>query len=96
MERYDHYFKCRCEKGDVMLRTSCKPYIYGRQYYACPCSKPGTQDRRCGYFMWKDDLRLRLSSSLGPSTPTSSYPGPSTLPSYYPEPSGSAPSHGET
>ncbi|GJW70477.1 bifunctional riboflavin biosynthesis protein RIBA 1, chloroplastic-like protein, partial [Tanacetum coccineum] len=54
-----------------------------------------TQDRGCGYFMWKDDLRLRLSSSLGPSTTPSSYPGPSTRPSYYPEPSGSAPSHGE-
>ncbi|GJR08900.1 kinase-like domain, phloem protein 2-like protein [Tanacetum coccineum] len=56
---------------------------------------PGTQDRRCGYFMWKDDLRLRQSSSPGPSTPLSSYPGPSTCPSYYPEPSGSAASHGE-
>ncbi|GJU11448.1 hypothetical protein Tco_1133844 [Tanacetum coccineum] len=45
--------------------------------------------------MWKDDLRLRLSSSLGPSTPPSSYPGPSTRLSYYSEPSGSTPSHGE-
>ncbi|GKB84583.1 hypothetical protein Tco_0956855, partial [Tanacetum coccineum] len=54
-----------------------------------------TQDRGCGYFMWKDDLMLHLSSSLGPSTPQSSYPGPSTHPSYYREPSGFAPSHGE-
>ncbi|GKA07658.1 hypothetical protein Tco_0686882 [Tanacetum coccineum] len=95
MERYDHYFKCTCEKGDVVLRTPCKLYSYGRQYYACPCSKPGTQDRGCGYFMLKDDLRLRLSSSPGPSTPPSSYPGPSTCPSYYPKPFGSASSHRE-
>ncbi|GKD02817.1 hypothetical protein Tco_1177791 [Tanacetum coccineum] len=56
---------------------------------------PGTQDRGCGYFMCKDDLRLRQSSSPGPSTPLSSYPGPSTCPSYYPKPSGSAASHRE-
>ncbi|GKB35377.1 hypothetical protein Tco_0880319 [Tanacetum coccineum] len=31
------------------------------------------QDRGCGYFMWKDDLRLRLSSSTGPSTPLSPF-----------------------
>ncbi|GJV00249.1 hypothetical protein Tco_1329519 [Tanacetum coccineum] len=78
MERYDQAFKCTCEKGDVVLRTSRKPYIYG------------TQDRGCGYFMWMDDLRLYLSSSSGPSTPPSSYPRPSTHPSYSPGPSGSA------
>ncbi|GKE57982.1 phospholipase-like protein, partial [Tanacetum coccineum] len=89
MERYDHYFKCSCEKGDVVLRTSRKPYSYGRHYYACPCSNLRTQDRGCGYFMWKGDLRLRLSSSPGPSTPPSSSPGLSTRPSYSPEPSGS-------
>ncbi|GJR26491.1 hypothetical protein Tco_1102723 [Tanacetum coccineum] len=45
---------------------------------------PGTQDRGCGYFMWKDDLIRRLSFSLGPSTPPSSSLGPSTRPSYSP------------
>ncbi|GJW05644.1 putative ribonuclease H-like domain-containing protein [Tanacetum coccineum] len=45
---------------------------YGRQYYACPSSKPEIQDRGCRYFMWKDDLRLRLSSSLGPQHSKSS------------------------
>ncbi|GJV79685.1 hypothetical protein Tco_1515555 [Tanacetum coccineum] len=84
MERYDQASKCRCKKGDVVLRTSHKPYSYGKQYYACPCSKPGTQDRGCGNFMWKDDLTPRLSSSPRPSTPLSSYPGPSTRPSYSP------------
>ncbi|GJY76277.1 hypothetical protein Tco_0481393 [Tanacetum coccineum] len=47
------------------------------------------------YFMWKDDLRLYLSSSLGPLTPPSSSMGPSTCPSFSPEPSGSASSHGK-
>ncbi|GKC19970.1 phospholipase-like protein [Tanacetum coccineum] len=89
MDRYDQAFKCTCEKGNVVLRTSRKPYSYGRQYYACPCSKPGTQDRGCGYFMWLDDLKLYLSSSSGPSTPPSSYLGPSTRPSYSSGPSGS-------
>ncbi|GKA09127.1 retrotransposon protein, putative, ty1-copia subclass [Tanacetum coccineum] len=28
--------------------------------------RPETQDRGCEYFMWNDDLRLRLSSSPGP------------------------------
>ncbi|GKC77929.1 hypothetical protein Tco_1128703 [Tanacetum coccineum] len=41
-----------------------------------PKRKPRTQDNGCGYFMWKDDLRLRLNSSPGPSTPRSSSPGP--------------------
>nr|GEX88868.1 hypothetical protein [Tanacetum cinerariifolium] len=41
---------------------------YGSQYYACPTSKPKIQDRGCGYFMWNDDLRVRLSSFAGPST----------------------------
>ncbi|GKA69111.1 phospholipase-like protein [Tanacetum coccineum] len=91
MDRYDHYFKSKCEKGDVVLRTSCKPYSYGRQYYACPSSKPEIQDRGCGYFMWKDDLRLLLSPSPTPSTPPSSSPRPSTPPS----PSRSAPNHGK-
>ncbi|GKB05377.1 hypothetical protein Tco_0833572 [Tanacetum coccineum] len=54
-----------------------------------------TQDRGCGYFMWKDDLGLRLSSFPGPSTPPSSSSGPSTRPSYSPEPSEFAPSHGK-
>ncbi|GJV19741.1 hypothetical protein Tco_1368761 [Tanacetum coccineum] len=31
-------------------------------------SKPRTQDNGCGYFMWKDDLKIHLSSSPGPST----------------------------
>ncbi|GKC93717.1 phospholipase-like protein [Tanacetum coccineum] len=91
MDRYDHYFKSKCEKGDVVLRTSCKPYSYGRQYYACPSSKLEIQDRGCGYFMWKDDLRLRLSSFHGPSTPPSSSTGPSTPLS----PFRSAPNHGK-
>ncbi|GKB83885.1 F-box domain containing protein [Tanacetum coccineum] len=90
MKRYDQTFKCTCEKGDVVLRTSRKPYSYGRQYYACPCSKPGTQDRGCGYFMWMNDLRLYLSSSSGPSTPPSSYLGPSKRPIYSSGTSGSA------
>nr|GEV47190.1 phospholipase-like, aminotransferase-like mobile domain protein [Tanacetum cinerariifolium] len=46
--------------------------------------KPGTQDRGCGYFMWKDDLVRRLSFSLGPSTTPSSSMGPSTRLSYSP------------
>ncbi|GJT09592.1 hypothetical protein Tco_0856634 [Tanacetum coccineum] len=95
MERYDQAFKCTCEKGDVVLRTSRKPYSYGRQYYACPCLKPGTQDRGRGYFMWMDDLRLYLSSSSGLSTPPSSYLGPLTCPSYSLGPSGSALNHGK-
>ncbi|GJY17007.1 hypothetical protein Tco_0387429 [Tanacetum coccineum] len=55
-------------------------------------SKPRTQDNGCGYFMWKDDLSLCLSSSPGPSTPPSSSPGPSTRLSYSSGPSGSTPS----
>ncbi|GJT82479.1 hypothetical protein Tco_1056821 [Tanacetum coccineum] len=90
MERYDQTFKCTCEKGDVVLRTSRKPYSYGKQYYACFCSKPGTQDRGCDYFMWMDDLRLHISSSSGSSTPLSSYPGTSTRLSYSPGTSRSA------
>ncbi|GKC75100.1 hypothetical protein Tco_1125874, partial [Tanacetum coccineum] len=50
----------------------------------------------CGYFMWKDDLRLRLSSSPGPLTPPSSSPGHLTRPGYSPGPSRSAPSLGKT
>nr|GEU88464.1 phospholipase-like, aminotransferase-like mobile domain protein [Tanacetum cinerariifolium] len=46
--------------------------------------KPGTQDRGCGYFMWKDDLIRHLSFSFGPSTPLISSLGPSTHPSYSP------------
>ncbi|GJU69686.1 hypothetical protein Tco_1255945 [Tanacetum coccineum] len=53
---------------------------------------PRTLDNGCGYFMWKDDLVFRLSSSPGPSTCPSSSPGPSTHPGYSPGPSGSAPS----
>ncbi|GKD45291.1 hypothetical protein Tco_1269936 [Tanacetum coccineum] len=49
------------------------------------------QDRGCRYFMWKDDLRLRLSSSPGPSTPPSSSTGPSTPLS----PSRFVPNHGK-
>nr|GEV73684.1 hypothetical protein [Tanacetum cinerariifolium] len=45
---------------------------------------PRTQDRRCRYFMWKDDLIRRLSFSLGPSTPPSSSLGPSTRLCYSP------------
>nr|GEZ37147.1 hypothetical protein [Tanacetum cinerariifolium] len=82
MERYNQTFKCTCERGDLVLRTSCKPYSYGKQYYACPYSKLGTQDRGCGYFMWMDDLRLHISSS-GSSTPPSYSPGTSTRPGYY-------------
>ncbi|GKA96082.1 hypothetical protein Tco_0818177 [Tanacetum coccineum] len=78
MERYDQTFKCTCESGNVVLRTSRKPYSYG------------TQDRGCGYFMWMDDLRLHISSSSGSSTPLSSYPGTSTRPSYSPGTSRSA------
>ncbi|GJZ37081.1 phospholipase-like protein [Tanacetum coccineum] len=90
MERYDQTFKCTCERGNVVLRTSRKPYSYGKQYYACPCSKPGTQDRGCGYFMWMDDLRLHISSSSGSSAPLSSNPGTLTRPSYSPGTSRSA------
>ncbi|GJW69397.1 phospholipase-like protein [Tanacetum coccineum] len=90
MERYNQTFKCTCERGDVVLRTSRKPYSYGKQYYACPYSKPGTQDRGCGYFMWMDDLRLHISSSSGSSTPPSYSPGTSTRPSYSPGSSRSA------
>ncbi|GKD69312.1 phospholipase-like protein [Tanacetum coccineum] len=90
MERYDQTFKCTCKRGDVVLRTSRKPYSYVKQYYACPCSKPGTQDRGCGYFMWMDDLRLHISSSSGSSAPLSSNPGTLTRPSYSPGTSRSA------
>ncbi|GKC21242.1 hypothetical protein Tco_1023392 [Tanacetum coccineum] len=44
MERYDQTFKCTCERGDVVLRTSRKPYSYGKQYYTCPCSKVNYQN----------------------------------------------------
>ncbi|GJX22265.1 phospholipase-like protein [Tanacetum coccineum] len=76
--------KFTCERGDVVLRTSRKHYSYGKQYYACPFSKPGTDDRGCGYFMWMDDLTLHISSSSGSSTPPSYSPGTSTRPSYSP------------
>ncbi|GJW86258.1 phospholipase-like protein [Tanacetum coccineum] len=36
----------------------------------------GTDDRGCGYFMWEDDFRNLISSSV-PSTPTTSYNSPS-------------------
>ncbi|GJX21107.1 phospholipase-like protein, partial [Tanacetum coccineum] len=65
--------------------------VYGRQYYACPSSKLEIQDRGCRYFMWKNDLRLCLSYSPGPSTPSSSSTGPSTPPS----PSRFVPNHGK-
>ncbi|GJX57755.1 hypothetical protein Tco_0287652 [Tanacetum coccineum] len=55
---------------------------YGKKYYVCPCLKPGTDDRGCGYFIWKDDFMKRISSS-GPSTPPSLYTRPSRSPSYY-------------
>ncbi|GKE34030.1 hypothetical protein Tco_1453352 [Tanacetum coccineum] len=42
---------------------------------------PGTDDRGCGYFMWMDDFRSRISSS-GPSTPPMQYTRSSTCPSY--------------
>ncbi|GKE24906.1 phospholipase-like protein [Tanacetum coccineum] len=84
MERYNETFKCTCERGDVVLRTSRKHYSYGKQYYACPFSKPGTDDRGCGYFMWIDDLTLHISSSSGSSTPLSYSSGTSTRPSYSP------------
>ncbi|GKA77460.1 hypothetical protein Tco_0783921 [Tanacetum coccineum] len=84
MEQYNQTSKCTCERGDVVLRTSRKHYSYGKQYYAYPFSKPGTQDRGCGYFMWMDDLRLHISSSSGSSTPPSYSPGTSTRPSYSP------------
>ncbi|GJV23420.1 hypothetical protein Tco_1376115 [Tanacetum coccineum] len=67
--------------GDVVLRTSCRPYSYGKTYYACPCSKPGTDDRGCGYFMWMDDFMNRISSSCT-STPPTLYTRPSTRPTY--------------
>ncbi|GJZ90832.1 hypothetical protein Tco_0662759 [Tanacetum coccineum] len=49
MERYNQTFKCTCERGDVVLRTSRKPYSYGKQYYACPYSKiyTGISESRC-------------------------------------------------
>ncbi|GKD74055.1 phospholipase-like protein [Tanacetum coccineum] len=72
---------CTCGKGDAVLRTSYQPYSYGKKYYACPCSKPGTDDRGCGYFSWKDDF-MKGISSLGPSTPPSLYTRPSRSPSY--------------
>nr|GEX07279.1 hypothetical protein [Tanacetum cinerariifolium] len=43
--------------------------------------QPGTDDRGCGYFMWMDDFRNRISSSR-PSTPPTLYTRPSTPPSY--------------
>ncbi|GJW74215.1 hypothetical protein Tco_0133585 [Tanacetum coccineum] len=89
MERYNQTFKCTCKRGDVVLRTSRKPYSYGKQYYACPYSKPGTQDRGCG-FMWMDDLRLHISSSSGSSTPPSYSSRTSTRPSISPGSSKSA------
>ncbi|GKA76321.1 hypothetical protein Tco_0782782, partial [Tanacetum coccineum] len=46
MERYNQTFKCTCERGDVVLRTSRKPYNYGKQYYACPYSKTAAHRNR--------------------------------------------------
>nr|GEX06021.1 phospholipase-like protein [Tanacetum cinerariifolium] len=70
MEPYDQGYKCTCEKGDVVLRTSCRPY------------SDGTDDRECGYFMWMDDFMNHISSS-GPSTPLTLYTRPSIRPGYY-------------
>ncbi|GKB26922.1 hypothetical protein Tco_0866323, partial [Tanacetum coccineum] len=50
---------------------------------------PRTQDRGCGYIMWKDNLR-RLSSSPGPSTLPSTSLSPLKRPSYSSRPSRSA------
>nr|GEU53210.1 hypothetical protein [Tanacetum cinerariifolium] len=77
MEPHDQAYKCTCEKGDVVLRTSCRPHSYGKKYFARHCSKPVTQDRGCGYFMWMDDFMTRISSSSGPSTRPSYYAGTS-------------------
>nr|GFA04656.1 F-box domain-containing protein [Tanacetum cinerariifolium] len=90
MEPYDQAYKFTYEKRDVVLRTSYRPYNYGKKYYVCPCSEPGTQDRGCGYFMWMGHFRTRISSSSGPSTPPRLYTRPSTRPSYSTRTSGSA------
>ncbi|GJS15304.1 hypothetical protein Tco_0409776 [Tanacetum coccineum] len=50
------------------------------------------KDYGCGYFIWKDEFRLRLSSSLGPSIPPSSSSGVRSST----RPSRSAPSIGNT
>ncbi|GJU62920.1 retrovirus-related pol polyprotein from transposon TNT 1-94 [Tanacetum coccineum] len=90
-----HFIKDHVEKGTIEL------YFVGTEFQLADLftkslpearfkflvEKLGTQDRGCGYFMWMDDLRLRISSSSGSSTPPSSYPGPSTRPSYSPGPS---------
>nr|GEX88869.1 hypothetical protein [Tanacetum cinerariifolium] len=59
--------RLRLALGQVFIGLLLKR-CYGSQYYACPTSKPKIQDRGCGYFMWNDDLRVRLSSFAGPST----------------------------
>ncbi|GKB05555.1 hypothetical protein Tco_0833750 [Tanacetum coccineum] len=70
MEPYES-FPCRCERGDVVLRKSHKPHIFGRLYYACPRSKPSQQDHGCGYFKWKDETTFGNASSFSrPSTPS--------------------------
>ncbi|GJX96110.1 hypothetical protein Tco_0351908 [Tanacetum coccineum] len=67
------------------LRHQRKDYSYGRQNYACPYTKPGTEDRGCGYFYCGlMNLRLHISSSSGSSTPPSYSPRTSTRPSYSP------------
>ncbi|GJV00625.1 hypothetical protein Tco_1329895 [Tanacetum coccineum] len=55
---------------------------------------PRTQDNICGNFIWKDDLRLRISFSSRPLRPSTSFLGASTRPSYSPVHSIFAPSLG--
>ncbi|GJS73540.1 hypothetical protein Tco_0706381 [Tanacetum coccineum] len=81
-------FACRCAEGDVVLRQSYKPESYGKQYYACPKSKP-PKHFGCGFFLWKETRLRELMSSpgapsyfAGHSTPPSYSSGPSTPPSY--------------
>ncbi|GJU19396.1 hypothetical protein Tco_1152738 [Tanacetum coccineum] len=93
MVRYDQTLTCTGEnEEDVrLLRTSRKPYSYGKQYYACPCSKPGKNlIEDVATFVGMDDLRSIYVLLWECQHPLSSYPGTSTRPSYSPGTSRSA------
>ncbi|GKD90681.1 hypothetical protein Tco_1366188, partial [Tanacetum coccineum] len=69
MERYDQAFKYSCEKGDVVLRTSCKPYNYGRHVTHVLVQRLSLSS--------SSGPSTPLSSYPGPSTHPSYSPGPS-------------------
>ncbi|GKE28796.1 hypothetical protein Tco_1444180 [Tanacetum coccineum] len=70
MEPYES-FRCRCERGDVVLRKLHKTHSFGTLYYACHRSKPSQQFHGCGYYKWKDEITFGNPNSFsGPSTPS--------------------------